>query len=168
MPRNWVTFAPNSLPVIMARLGNHLFPVLVDTGAARSLIVPAVASGLGLRIVGTERIVGVTGAVASVQLVEVAGVGIGTIDLPSFYAGVLVGPPAPWGSGSARRQCFCWLAAAPRFYRGAIVSAVVNCWRSSRCRGATCPAVPHPSRSPIILEILHGQILCPARSNVTI
>jgi predicted aspartyl protease len=89
MPRNWVTFAPNSLPVIMARLGNHRFPVLVDTGAARSLIVPAVASGLGLHIVGAERIVGVTGAVASVQLVQVAGVGIGTIDLPSFYAGVL-------------------------------------------------------------------------------
>jgi predicted aspartyl protease len=89
MPRNWVTFAPHGLPVIMARLGNHRFPVLVDTGAARSLIVPAVASGLGLRIVGAERIVGVTGAVASVQLVQVAGVGIGTIDLPAFYAGVL-------------------------------------------------------------------------------
>jgi hypothetical protein len=89
MPRNWVAFAPNGLPVIMARLGNHRFPVLVDTGAARSLIAPAVASGLGLRIVGVDRIVGVTGAVASVQLVEVAGVGIGAIDLPPFHAGVL-------------------------------------------------------------------------------
>lgn len=89
MPRNWVAFAPNGLPVIMARLGTHRFPGLVDTGAARSLIVPAVASGLGLRIVGTDRIVGVTGSVASVQLVEVAGVGIGNIDLPSFRAGVL-------------------------------------------------------------------------------
>jgi hypothetical protein len=89
MPRNWVALAPHSLPVIMARLGNHRFPVLVDTGAARSLIVPAVASGLGLRIVGTERIVGVTGAVAAVQLVEVAGVGIGMLDLPPFHAGIL-------------------------------------------------------------------------------
>lgn len=89
MSRNWVAFAPNGLPVIMARLENHRFPVLIDTGAARSLIVPAVASGLGLRIVGTDRVVGVTGSVTAVQLVDVAGVGIGTIDLPSFRAGVL-------------------------------------------------------------------------------
>ena len=89
MPRNWVAFAPNGLPVIAARLGTHRLPVLVDTGAARSLIVPAVASGLGLRIIGTDWIVGVTGSVASVPLVEVAGVGIGAIDLPPFRAGVL-------------------------------------------------------------------------------
>lgn len=89
MPRNWVAFAPNSLPVIAARLGSHRFPVLVDTGAARSLIVPTVASDFGLRIIGTDRIVGVTGSVASVPLVEVAGAGIGTIDLPPFRAGVL-------------------------------------------------------------------------------
>jgi predicted aspartyl protease len=89
MPRNWGVFAPNGLPVITARLGNRRLPVLVDTGAARSLLVPAVASVLGLRIIGTDRIVGVTGSVASVQLVEVVGVGIGTIDLPPFRAGVL-------------------------------------------------------------------------------
>ena len=47
------------------------------------------ASGLGLRTVGTERIIGVTGAVASVPLVELSGVGIGQIALPSFQAGVL-------------------------------------------------------------------------------
>ena len=73
----------------MARLGNHRFPVLIDTGAVRSLIVPAVASGLGVRIIGTDRIVGVTGAFASVQLVEIAGAGIGNIELPPFRAGVL-------------------------------------------------------------------------------
>jgi predicted aspartyl protease len=89
MPRNWVAFAPNGLPEIAARLGSHRFPVLVDTGAVRSLIVPAVATGLGLRIIGTDRIVGVTGSIAPVQLVEVAGAGIGTIDLPPFRAGVL-------------------------------------------------------------------------------
>jgi len=89
MPRNWVAFAPDGLPVIMTRLGNRRLPVLVDTGAARSLIVPAVASGLGLRIIGTDRIVGVTGSVASVQVVEVTGVGIANIDLPPFRAGVL-------------------------------------------------------------------------------
>jgi predicted aspartyl protease len=77
MPRNWVAFAPNSLSVVAVRLGTHRFPALVDTGAARSLIVPAVASDLGLRIMGTDRIVGVTGFFASVQLVEVTGVGIG-------------------------------------------------------------------------------------------
>jgi hypothetical protein len=74
---------------VLARLENHRFPVLIDTGAATSLVVPAVASGLGLRIVGTDRIVGVTGAVVSVQLVEIAGVGFGSIDIPTFRAGVL-------------------------------------------------------------------------------
>jgi predicted aspartyl protease len=63
--------------------------VLIDTGAARSLVTPAVASSLGLRIVGTERIVGVTGAVASIPLVEMTGVGIGRSELPPFRAGVL-------------------------------------------------------------------------------
>ena len=93
MPRNWVAFAPNGLPVIVARLGTHRFPALVDTGAARSLIVPAVASRFGLRIIGTDRIVGVTGSVTSVLLVEVAGVGIGSVDLPPFRAGILdLGP----------------------------------------------------------------------------
>lgn len=89
MSRNWVAFAPNSLPVVMARLGNHRFPVLVDTGAARSLLVPTVASRFSLRIVGADRIIGVTGAITAVQLVEVAGVGLGNVDLPPFRAGVL-------------------------------------------------------------------------------
>lgn len=93
MPRRWVAFPPNSLPVVWARLAPHRFRVLVDTGAARSLITPAVVSGLGLRMVGTERIIGVTGAVASVPLVEVSSVGIGQIVLPPFQAGVLeLGP----------------------------------------------------------------------------
>ena len=93
MPRQWVAFPPNSLPVVWAHLAQHRFRVLVDTGAARSLITPAVASSLGLRTVGTERIIGVTGAVASVPLVEISGVGIGQSVLPPFQAGVLaLGP----------------------------------------------------------------------------
>jgi hypothetical protein len=93
MPRHWVAFAPNSLPVVWARVAQYRFRVLIDTGAARSLVVPAIASGLGLRIVGTERIVGVTGTVASVQLVEVVGMGLGQIELPPVQAGVLeLGP----------------------------------------------------------------------------
>jgi predicted aspartyl protease len=89
MPRNWVAFAPNGLPVIVARLGSHRFPALVDTGAARSLIVPTVATDFGFRFMGTDRIVGVTGSAISVSLVEVVGVGIGNIELPPFRAGVL-------------------------------------------------------------------------------
>ena len=89
MPRQWVAFPPNSLPVVWARLAQHRFRVLVDTGAARSLVTPAVASSLGLSTVGTERIIGVTGAIASVPLVEISGVGVGQIDLSPFQAGVL-------------------------------------------------------------------------------
>ena len=93
MPRLWVAFPPTSLPVVWARLAQHRFRVLVDTGAARSLIAPAVASSLGLRLVGTERIIGVTGTVATVPLVEVIGVGIAQIELPPFQAGILdLGP----------------------------------------------------------------------------
>ena len=89
MPRQWTAFPPNSLPIVWVHLAQRRFRVLVDTGAARSLITPAVASSLGLRIVGTERIIGVTGAVVSVPLVEVSGVGVGQIDLSPFQAGVL-------------------------------------------------------------------------------
>ena len=89
MPRQWVAFPPNTLPVVWARLAQQRFRVLIDTGAAGSLITPAAASSLGLRAVGTDRIIGVTGTVASVSLVEVIGVGIGPIELLPFQAGVL-------------------------------------------------------------------------------
>jgi predicted aspartyl protease len=89
MARNWAVFAPNSLPVIATRLGPHRLPALVDTGAARNLVVPAVASRFGFRFIGTDRIIGVTGPITSVPLVEVVGVGIGNIELPPFRAGVL-------------------------------------------------------------------------------
>jgi hypothetical protein len=89
MPRLWVAFPPNSLPVVWARLAQHRFRVLIDTGAARSLIAPAVASSLGLCLVGTERIIGVTGTAATVPLVEIIGVGVGQIELPPFPAGIL-------------------------------------------------------------------------------
>ena len=93
MPRQWVAFLPNSLPVVWARLAQHRFRVLVDTGAARSLVTPTVVSSLGLRRLGTERIIGVTGHVALVPLVEVSNVGVGRSELPPFQAGVLeLGP----------------------------------------------------------------------------
>jgi predicted aspartyl protease len=89
MPRQWVAFPPNSLPVVWTRLAQQRFRVLIDTGAARSLIAPAAASSLGLRMVGSDRIIGVTGTIVSVPLVEVIGVGIGPIELLPFQAGVL-------------------------------------------------------------------------------
>jgi Aspartyl protease len=86
-------FPPNSLPVVWAHLARRHFRVLVDTGAARSLIAPAVASSLRLCLVGSERIIGVTGTVATVPVVEVMGVGMGQVELPPFQAGILdVGP----------------------------------------------------------------------------
>lgn len=93
MPRNWVAFTPNSLPVVWARVAQYRFQVLIDTGAARSLLAPGLASSLGLRLMGTERVVGVTGTVVSVPIVEVTDVGLGRIDLPPFRAGILeLGP----------------------------------------------------------------------------
>jgi predicted aspartyl protease len=89
MSRNWLAFPPNRLPVVTARLNEHRFTVLIDTGALRSLIVPAVASDFGFRIIGSDRIVGVNGRVSPVQLIELDSVGLGAIDLPPFRAGVL-------------------------------------------------------------------------------
>jgi len=86
MPRPWVRFSPNSLPVVWARLAQHRFRVLVDSGATRSLIAPAAASSLGLSLIGTERIIGVIGTVATVPLVEVIGVGMATIDIDRHRA----------------------------------------------------------------------------------
>jgi len=40
-------------------------------------------------MVGIDRSVGVTGSVASVQLVEVPRVGLGNVELPPSHAGVL-------------------------------------------------------------------------------
>jgi len=73
----------------MGRLGTHRFPVLIDTGAARSLIVPTIASGLRFRLVGSDRVIGVNGRVSPVQIVELDSVGLAAVDLPPFRAGVL-------------------------------------------------------------------------------
>ena len=79
--------------MVWARVAQHRFRVLVDTGAVRSLIAPAVASSLGLRLVSTGRIVGVTGNVVTVPFVAVMGVGLGQVELPPFQAGILdLGP----------------------------------------------------------------------------
>ncbi len=89
MSRNWAAFRPNRLPIVSVRLKTHRLSVLVDNGAARSLVVPTVATDFGLRLVGTDAIIGVPGTATTVPLVEVIGVGIGDIKLPPFQAGVL-------------------------------------------------------------------------------
>jgi hypothetical protein len=89
MSRNWAAFRPNRLPVIAARLRAHRLSVLVDTGAARSLVSPTIATDFGFRLIGTDAIIGVTGVATTVSLVEVIGVGIGDIGLPPFQAGIL-------------------------------------------------------------------------------
>ena len=89
MSRTWATFRPNRLRVLAARLKAHRLAALVDTGAARSLIAPTVATDFGLRLVGTGAIIGVTGVATTVPLVEVIGVGIGDIELLPFQAGIL-------------------------------------------------------------------------------
>jgi hypothetical protein len=61
----------------------------VDTGAARSLIVPTVATDFGLRLVGTDAIRGVTGVTTTVPVVQVPGLSIGEIEIAPFEAGVL-------------------------------------------------------------------------------
>ena len=73
----------------MGRLGPHRFPVLIDTGAARSLIVPTTASGFRFRLIGSDRVIGVNGRVSAVQIVELDNVGLAEVDLPPFRAGVL-------------------------------------------------------------------------------
>ncbi len=89
MSRNWAAFQPNHLPVIAMRVRTNRLSALVDTGAARSLITPMVATGLGLQVVGTDTIIGVTGVATTVPLVHVIGASIGEIELPPFQAGVL-------------------------------------------------------------------------------
>jgi predicted aspartyl protease len=89
MSRNWIAFAPNRLPVVAARIGPHRVIALIDTGASRSLLSPTIAGRFGLQIIGSDRIVGVTGIATTVQVVEVAEVGLGNVDLPPFRAGVL-------------------------------------------------------------------------------
>jgi len=89
MSRNWAAFRPNRLPIIATRVRMHRLSVLVDTGAARSLTIPTVATALGLQVVGTGAIIGVTGVATTVPLVEVIGAGVGDMELPPFQAGVL-------------------------------------------------------------------------------
>jgi len=127
MPRPWVQFSPNSLPVVWARLAQHRFRVLVDSGAAQSLIAPAAASSLGLSLIGTERIIGVTGTVVTVPLVEVSGVGMGPMALPPFQAGILKLGPLRLGIQAALGvNAFGRASSSDRFSRRTPVSAAVR------------------------------------------
>src|SRR2546425_1261920 len=89
MSRNWLQFSAKRAPVVSVRLGNGVFPALVDTGAEVSLIAPNTSLRLGLKKLGDRDILVLGGARLSLRFVELPSVGFGNIHLAPCQAGVL-------------------------------------------------------------------------------
>lgn len=88
MSRNWLPFAAGEVLVVNVRIGTRRYRALLDTGSQVSLVSPDVAFKLGLKVVGFQAIVGVTGQARSEVAVELPPVGLASMELPSCRAAV--------------------------------------------------------------------------------
>ena len=89
MSRNWLPFTPGKLPIVDVRVGTRRYHALIDTGSQVSLIAPDVAAKLGLRDVGFQAIVGVTGQSRKEFAVELPATGLANVELLPCRAAVL-------------------------------------------------------------------------------
>ncbi|MEN3331711.1 MAG: Aspartyl protease [Blastocatellia bacterium] len=89
MSRNWLQFAQKGTPVVSVSIGPRRFYALIDTDAQISMVAPDVAIRLGLPNIGLQRMIGITGEVASVPAVQMPPVAFGNTALASCRAAVL-------------------------------------------------------------------------------
>ena len=88
MSRNWLPFAVGNVPVVDVRIDTRRYRALLDTGSQVSLVAPDVAAKLGLREIGFQAIVGVTGGARREFAVELPPIGLARIELPPCRAAV--------------------------------------------------------------------------------
>lgn len=86
MARIWLTFRPNDLPVVTARIGKDHFKALVDTGAKLSVITPSLAAGYDLTVSGHGRLIGILQQSMIAPQTIVSNVGLASITLEPFRA----------------------------------------------------------------------------------
>jgi predicted aspartyl protease len=89
MPRNWLPFVRRRTPVVGISIGPRRYYALIDTGAQISMIAPDIAIRLGLATVGLQRMIGITGEIDSVSVVQLPSFHFGKIELPYCRAALI-------------------------------------------------------------------------------
>ncbi len=81
MPRNWLSFTPNSVPFVSVHIGDDHFVAMVDTGSFICMISPELTIGLGLPKQGHQGVVSVHGDMKPRTLVTLPPIGIAESEL---------------------------------------------------------------------------------------
>jgi predicted aspartyl protease len=81
MPRTWLSFKPNSIPIVSVRIADRSYRAMVDSGASFSMISPQLSIKLGLSQKGWQLIRSIHGDVQNKNLVELPKVGVAEFEL---------------------------------------------------------------------------------------
>jgi len=88
MPRSWLSFTRNAVPVVSVRIGNRRYEAMIDTGAFISMISPELSIRLGLPKQGQQPVISVHGDVRNRDLVTLPPLGIAEFEIVSCQAAI--------------------------------------------------------------------------------
>lgn len=86
MSRRWLSFAPNTVPVVSVRVGGRRYEAMIDTGAFISMISPELSVRLGLPKQGQQRVVSVHGDIRNRHLVTLPTTGVADLEIVACNA----------------------------------------------------------------------------------
>lgn len=88
MPRTWLSFTPNSIPVVSVHIAGRRYHAMVDSGSTFSVISPDLALLLGLPRKGWQPIVSIHGDIENKKVIELPPIGVAEHELASCKATV--------------------------------------------------------------------------------
>jgi predicted aspartyl protease len=88
MPRTWLSFKPNSIPVVPVRIADRCYQAMIDSGSSFSMVSPQLSLKLGLPRQGWQLIRSIHGDIQNKSLVELPAVGVAEYVLPPCKATV--------------------------------------------------------------------------------
>lgn len=88
MPRTWLSFKLNSIPVVSVHIAGRRYQAMVDSGASFSMVSPDLSIRLGLPKKGWQLIRSIHGDVQNKSLVELPKIGVAELELPSCKAAI--------------------------------------------------------------------------------
>ena len=88
MPRTWLSFTPNSIPVVSVHIAGRAYKAMVDSGASYSQISADLSLLLGLPKKGLQPIISVHGDIQNKSVVELPVIGVAELELASCKATV--------------------------------------------------------------------------------
>src|SRR5438552_18563089 len=86
MPRSWLSFTRNAVPVVSVRIGGRRCEAMIDTGAFISMISPELSIRLGLPKQGQQPVLSLHGDVRHRDPVTLPPTGIAEFEIVSCKA----------------------------------------------------------------------------------